>query len=139
MARPKVTGLGTREKPWVLQAPGTAVEYQMYRDERAVPSALVCIAGRTERRFMLRCIQDLYDMLKERGDWMPLGIAVEQKPAEEGTVEAWARSPGNPVGGWYGLTMGMRGQFAMYIPPLMEALSLAEVTHELTDNRMRAL
>ncbi|MCL4507823.1 MAG: hypothetical protein M1434_00930 [Chloroflexi bacterium] len=139
MARVKVRGLGTREKPWVLQAPGTAVEYQMYRDERSEPQALVCIAGSTERRYMSRCIQDLYDMLKERNDWMPLGSTVEQKPAEEGTVEAWARSPGNPVGGWYGLTRGMRGHFAMYIPPLMEALSLAEVTHELKDNRMRAL
>ncbi len=138
MARVKVRGLGTRENPWLLQAPGTAADYQMYRDLAASPPVLVCIAGRTERRYLLRCIEDLYAMLKARGDWMPLGSAEEQKPADGGTVEAWARSPGNPVGGWYGLKPGLRGQFATYIPPLMEALNLAEVTHELKDNRMRA-
>jgi hypothetical protein len=48
-------------------------------------------------------------MLKKHGDWMLLGSADEQKPAAEGTVEAWARSPKNPVHGWYGLKKGLRG------------------------------
>jgi hypothetical protein len=77
-------------------------------------------------------------MLKNHGDWMELGSADEQKSAKEGTVEAWARSESNPVGGWYGLKKGLRGRFGMYIPPLMEALGLAEVTHDAKGNKMRA-
>jgi hypothetical protein len=69
---------------------------------------------------------------------MPLGSADEQKPAAEGTVEAWARSPDNPVGGWYGLKKGLRGRFANYVPPVMVALGLAEVEHQPRNNRMRA-
>ena len=68
-------------------------------------------------------------MLKSRGDWMPLGSADEQKPAAEGTIEAWGRSPKNPVGGWYGLKKGLRGRFGMYVPPALEILRLAEVEH----------
>jgi hypothetical protein len=85
-----------------------------------------------------RCLADLHDMLKEHGDWMELGSADEQKPAKEGTVEAWGRSPDNPAGGWYGLKKGFRGRFGMYIPPLMEELGLAEVEHHSRNNRMRA-
>ncbi len=65
-------------------------------------------------------------------------IADEQKPAKEGSVEAWGRSATNPVGGWYGERKGLRGRFGVYIPPLMEALGLAEVTHDAKANRMRA-
>jgi hypothetical protein len=110
----------------------------MYRDEKANPPALVCIVGKTELRYYLRCLEDLHAMLKAHGDWMPLGSADEQKPAAEGTVEAWGRSPDNPVGGWYGLKKGLRGRFGMYVPPLMEALGLAEVEHNPRNNRMRA-
>jgi hypothetical protein len=78
-------------------------------------------------------------MLKQRGDWMELGSADEQKPAKEGTVEAWGRSPANPIGGWYGLKRGLRGRFAMYIPPLLETLGLAEVEHQARGNRMRGI
>ena len=111
----------------------------MYRDETADPAALVCIVGTTKLSYNLRCIEDLQAMLKKHGDWMLLGSADEQKPAAEGTVEAWARSPKNPVGGWYGLKKGLRGRFAMYVPPLMEALGLAEVEHNAKGNRMRAI
>ena len=52
---------------------------------------------------------------------------------------AWGRSSGNPVGGWYGLKKGLRGRFGMYVPPLMEALGLAEVEHNPRNNRMRAI
>jgi hypothetical protein len=77
-------------------------------------------------------------MLKVHGDWMDLGAADEQKDAKPGTVEAWGRDPSNPVGGWYGLRKGYRGRFGMYMPPLLEALGLAEITHDAKNNRMRA-
>jgi hypothetical protein len=89
-------------------------------------------------RYQLRCLDDLHAMLVARGDWMPLGSADEGKPVADGTVEAWARSADNPVGGWYGLKKGLRGRFANYVPPVMEALGLAEVEHEARNNRMRA-
>jgi hypothetical protein len=134
-----VQGSGTREAPWVLKTPSGSSEFQMHRDETADPPALVCVVGKTELRYHLRCLDDLREMLKAHGDWMLLGSADEQKPAAEGTVEAWARSPGNPVGGWYGLKKGQRGRFAMYVPPVMEVLGLAEVEHNPKNNRMRAL
>ena len=68
-------------------------------------------------------------MLLDHSDWMPLGSTDEQKEAKDGTVEAWAPSSGNPVGGWYGLKKCPRGRFANYVPPVMEALGLAEVEH----------
>jgi hypothetical protein len=139
MVKPKVEGSGTREKPWILKTPSGASEFQMYRDEKADPPALVCLVGKTELRYYLRCIEDLHAMLKAHGDWMLLGSADEQKPAAPGTVEEWARSPKNPVKGWYGLKKGLRGRFGMYVPPLLEALGLAEVEHNPKNNRMRAL
>jgi hypothetical protein len=111
----------------------------MYCDETADPPALVCQVGSTQLRYHLSAIDDLHAMLKAHGDWMPLGGADEQKPAAEGTVEAWGRSPDNPVGGWYGLKKGLRGRFGVYLPPLLEALGLAELTHEKRNNQMRAL
>ena len=139
MGNEAVKGEGTRQQPWQLKTPSGSSEYQMYRDEALDPPALVCVVGKTELRYYLRCIEDLHAMLKAHGDWMPLGSADEQKPAAEGTVEAWGRSPDNPVGGWYGLKKGLRGRFAMYVPPLLEALKLAEVEHNPKNNRMRAL
>jgi len=132
-------GSGTSEDPWVLQTPSGGSEYQMWRDEAADPPTLVCQVGTTRLGYQLRCIEDLHAMLKEHGDWMPLGNADEQKPAAEGTVEAWARSPDNPVGGFYGVKKGLRGRFGNYVPPLMEALGLAEVEHNARNNRMRAI
>ena len=132
-------GKGTKENPWLLKTPPGTSDYMMYRDEAANPPALVCVVGKTELRYHLRCIEDLHTMLKEHGDWMPLGSADEQKPAAEGTVEAWGRSASNPVKGWYGLKKGLRGRFGMYLPPLLEVLGLAEVEHNARNNRMRAL
>ena len=132
-------GSGTIEDPWLLKTPSGSSEYLMYRDEDADPPAIVCIVGKTKLGYQLRAIEDLHAMLKERGDWVPLGSADEQKPAAEGSVEAWGRSPDNPVGGWYGLKKGLRGRFGMYMPPLLEALGLAEVEHNARNNRMRAL
>jgi hypothetical protein len=139
MAMPDMDGEGTKEKPWNLKTPSGSSEFQMYRDETANPPALVCVVGKTELRYHLRCLDDLRAMLKQHGDWMLLGAADEQKPAAEGTVEAWGRSPDNPVGGWYGLKKGLRGRFGMYVPPLMERLGLAEVEHNPKNNRMRAV
>lgn len=139
MSGTTVKGSGTREDPWVLKTPSGSSEYRIHRDEAADPPALVCVVGETVLGYRLRAIEDLHAMLKERGGWVLLGAADEQKPAAEGTVEAWARSPENPVSGWYGLKKGLRGRFGMYVPPLMEALGLAEVEHNPRNNRMRAL
>jgi hypothetical protein len=138
MGKTKSKGSGTRQSPWVLKTPPGTSDFEAYRDEAADPPALVVQVGKTEVRYQLRGLNDLHTMLKRHGDWMPLGSADEQKPAVEGTVEAWARSPKNPVGGWYGLKKGLRGRFGMYVPPVMEALGLAEVEHQPRNNRMRA-
>jgi hypothetical protein len=135
----EVTGEGTPESPWTLRTPPGQSEYLMFRDESRDPPALVCKVGTTELSYHLRCIEDLHAMLKENGDWVPLGAADEQKPAAEGSVEAWGRSESNPVGGWYGLRKGYRGRFGMYVPPLLEHLGLAELEHNPRNNRMRAL
>jgi hypothetical protein len=132
------TAAGTKDDPWVLKTPPGTSEYQMWRDETADPPALVCQVGSTQLKYHLRAIDDLHAMLKQHGDWMPLGAADEQKPAADGTVEAWGRSASNPVGGWYGLRKGYWGRFGMYLPPLLEALGLAELTHDAKNNRMRA-
>ncbi len=132
-------GQGEREDPWVLRTPPGTSEYTMYRDEALDPPALVCQVGTTKLSYDVRAIEDLHAMLKAHGDWMPLGAADEQKPPAEGTVEAWGRSPDNPRSGWYGLRKVYRGRFAMYVPPLLEALGLAELTHDARNNRMRAL
>ena len=139
MATPSSSGQGTPENPWVLKTPSGTSEYSMYRDPAANPPALVCVVGTTKLAYHLRCIEDLHAMLLKHGDWMPLGSADEQKPAAEGTVEAWARATDNPVGGWYGLKKGLRGRFGMYVPPLLEVLGLAEVEHNPKNNRMRAI
>jgi len=130
---------GTEQDPWVLTTPPGTSKYTMYRDEQADPPQLVCQVGTTRLTYDLRAIDDLHTMLTEVGDWVPLGAADEQKPAKEGTVEAFGRAQDNPVGGWYGLRKGYRGRFGMYLPPLLEALGLAEVEHEPRNNRMRAL
>ena len=139
MAKPKAKGSGTKADPWVLKTPPGSSEYTMYKDEEADPPQLVCQVGSTRLTYQLRAIDDLYKMLKKHGDWMPLGGTDEQKAAPEGSVEAWGRSPDNPVGGWYGLKKGYRGRFGVYMPPLLEALGLAEVTHEARNNKMRAV
>jgi hypothetical protein len=132
------TGSGTADDPWILTTPPGKSEFEAWRDEGAEPPALVVQVGTTQLRYQLRCIDDLHAMLKERGDWVPLGNADEQKPAQDGTVEAWGRSAGNPVGGWYGMKKGLRGRFGNYVPPVLEALGLAEVEHNARNNRMRA-
>ena len=135
----KVKGLGTKEKPWELKTPPGTADYQAYREGEADPPALVVQVGKTQLRYHLSAVDDLHAMLTKKGDWVLLGSADEQKPAADGTVEAWGRSPKNPVGGWYGMKKGLRGRFGMYMPPLLEALGMAEVEHNPKNNRMRAL
>ena len=137
--RNDVAGSGTADDPWILATPPGKSEFEAWRDEKADTPALVVQVGTTQLRYQLRCVEDLHAMLREHGDWMPLGNADEQKEAQDGTVEAWARSPANPVGGWYGLKKGLRGRFGNYVPPVLEALDLAEVEHAARNNRMRAI
>jgi hypothetical protein len=131
--------IGTKTNPMALKTPPLSSEYTMHVDDKDGKEVLVCTVGKTVLHYDIRCLNDLNEMLKKHGDWMELGSADEQKPAKEGTVEAWGRSENNPVGGWYGLKKGLRGRFGMYIPPLMEKLGLAEVTHEAKGNKMRAV
>ena len=134
-----MSGAGTQGDPWRLKtAPGSS-EYAMYRDEAADPPALICQVGSTTLRYHLQAIDDLHAWLREQGDWVPLGAADELKPATAGSVEAWARAEDNPVGGWYGLRKGYRGRFGMYLPPLLEELGLAELTHDARNNSVRAI
>jgi hypothetical protein len=130
---------GTKDDPWVLKTPPGSSEYTMYRDESADPPVIVCQVGSTKLTYQARAIDDLHAWLKAQGDWVPLGAADELKPAADGTVEAWGRSESNPVGGWYGTRKGYRGRFGMYLPPLLEELGLAEVTHDARNNSMRAI
>ena len=129
---------GTKDDPWRLStAPGTST-YEMYVDPTD-DEVLVCQVGSTKLLYRLSAIDDLASWLRSQGDWVALGAADEQKPAAEGTVESWGRDESNPVGGWYGLRKGYRGRFGMYLPPLLEHLGLAELTHEARNNRMRAV
>jgi len=130
--------IGTKEKPLQLKTPPLTSNYTMHVEEKDGKEILVCTVGKTVLHYDIRCIDDLYAMLKKHNDWIELGSADEQKPAKEGTVEAWGRSEKNPISGWYGLKKGLRGRFGMYIPPLMEALDLAEVTHDAKGNKMKA-
>ena len=133
-----MSGAGTKADPWRLKTPPQTSEYEMYRDQRDGKDVIVCVVGKTTLLDDARAIDDLHAMLEQRGDWVDLGSADEQKPAKDGTVESWGRSEDNPVGGWYGLKKGLRGRFGMYMPPLLEELGLAEVEHNPRNNRMRA-
>ncbi len=139
MAAAEFTGSGTAEEPWVLWTPSLRSQIEMHKDEAIDPPVLVCTVGKTVLNYDLRIIDDLHPMLKENGDWLELGNTDEQKPAKEGSVEGWARSNDNPIGGWYGLKKGLRGRVGNYVPPVLEALGLAEVEHNARGNRMRAL
>ncbi len=126
------------DDPWKLKTPPGTSEYEIYMDEKDGTEIIMCVVGKTKLYYDARAIEDLHAMLRDHGDWMLLGSKDEKVDTKEGTVEHWARSPDNPVGGFYGLKKGLRGRFAMYIPPLMEELGLAEVEHEKRNNRMRA-
>src|SRR3954468_1748548 len=128
----------TKDNPWKLATPPGTSEFTMHVDEKDGAKILVCTVGKTVLHYDVRCVDDLHRMLKDAGDWVELGGADEQKPAKEGTVEAWARSPKNPIGGWYGLKKGLRGRFAMYVPPVMKVLDYAVVAENPKNKRLRA-
>lgn len=130
--------IGSKENPMNLKTPPLSSEYTMHVDEKDGQEILVCTVGKTILHYDIRCLSDLHMMLKSHGDWMELGSKDEKQDTKEGTVEHWGRSSTNPVGGWYGLKKNFRGRFGMYIPPLMEALNLAELTHEKRGNKMKA-
>ena len=132
-------GSGTKEDPWILKTPPLTSEFQVWKDETASPPALVVQVGKTQLSYQLRALEDAHNMLKAHGDWMPLGNADEGKPTKDGTLENWARSEDNPVGGYYGLRKGYRGRFANYVSPVLELLNLAELEHNARNNRIRAL
>lgn len=132
------SGKGTKSDPWRLKTPPLSSEFTIHRDDEADPPLLVCQVGSTKLTYLARVIEDMHAMLQAHGDWMPLGAADEQKPAADGTVEAWGRAKTNPVGGWYGQKKGYRGRLAMYVPPLLEALGLVELEHAAKNNRVRA-
>ena len=93
----------TKDNPWKLKTPPGRSEYTMHVDEKDGKEVHVCTVGKTVLLYDISAINDLHTMLKKHGDWMDLGGADEQKPAKDGTVEAWGRSEKNPVKGWYGL------------------------------------
>ena len=125
----------TKDNPWQLKTPPGTSEYTMHMDEKDDKKILVCTVGKTVLHYDARCIEDLHAMLKKAGGW---AAQTSKKTTREGTVEAWGRSPANPVGGWYGLKKGLRGRFGVYLPPVMEALGLCELEHNAKNNRMRA-
>ena len=129
----------TKANPWKLKTPPGTSEYEMYIEEKDGNEIIVCVVGSTTLHYDYRCLADLHAMLKEHGDWMELGSKDEKQDTKEGTVEHWGRLASNPIGGWYGLKKNFRGRFGMYIPPLMEALGLAEVEHQARNNRMKAI
>jgi Family of unknown function (DUF6855) len=139
MTAAEFSGTGSANDPWVLWTPSQRSQFHMHKDEDHDPPIIVCTVGKTILHYDLRILDDMAAMLKEHGDWMELGNADEQKPAKEDSVEAWARSADNPIGGWYGLKKGLRGRVGNYVSPLMEALGLVELEHNARGNRMRAL
>ncbi|WP_214466420.1 DUF6855 family protein [Microbacterium flavescens] len=133
------SGSGMPDDPWRLKTPPLTSDYTIHRDDEADPPLLICQVGSTKLTYLSRAVDDLHEMLIAHDDWMPLGAADEQKEPAPGTVEAWGRSPDNLVGGWYGQRKGYRGRFAMYLPPLLEALGLVELEHNARNNRVRAI
>jgi hypothetical protein len=91
--QPISSGSGTSKDPWRLKTPPLSSEYTMHRDTRDGVAVIVCTVGKTVLLYDARCLDDLHAMLVAHGDWMELGSADEQKPAKDGTVEAWGRSP----------------------------------------------
>ena len=132
-------GNGTKDDPWVLKTPSQTSEFQVWQDSTGAPPRLIVQVGATQLYYHLQGLQDCVEMLKSRGDWVALGNADEGKPTPDGSVEAWARDAGNPVGGYYGLRKGYRGRFANYVTPVLELLGLVELEHGTRNNRVRAI
>ena len=134
-----MAGSGTSDDPWQLTtAPGSS-RYTMYRDESADPPVLG-LPGRLDhaevppagRRGPPRLAAGTGRLGSAGGGRRGQGRPGRQR-------RSMGRDPANPVGGWYGLRKGYRGRFGMYLPPLLEALGLVELTHDKRNNTVRAL
>lgn len=130
---------GTEKNPWKLRTLSGDSEYSMYRDYISRREVIVCVVGNTTFHYDYNCLLDLHTLLKEKGDWIELGSTDEHTEAKQNTIEAWARSEKNPIGGWYGLKQGSRGNFGAYIAPLMVELGLAEITNDRESKKIRYL
>lgn len=130
---------GTEKNPWKLRTLSGSSEYAVYRDYISGKEVIVCVVGNTIFHYDYNCLLDLHTLLKENGDWIELGSTDEHTEAKNNTIEAWARSEKNPIGGWYGLKQGSRGNFGAYIAPLMVELGLAEITNDRNDKKIRCL
>jgi hypothetical protein len=128
----------TKDNPWKLKTPPGTAEYTMHIEEKDGKEVLVCTVGKTVLLYDIRCITDLHTMLKKHGDWMDLGGADEQKPAKEGTVEAWGRSEKNPCERLVRFEEGIAWPLRCVPAAVDGSAGLAEVTHEAKGNRMRA-
>lgn len=132
-------GSGDKDDPWLLKTPSLGSEFQAWHDAQSDPPRLVVQVGSTQLSYQWRGIDDCHAMLVAAQDWVDLGNADEGKPCPAGSIEAWARDPGNPVGGYYGLRKGYRGRFANYVTPVMERLGLIALEHKPKGNRARAI
>jgi hypothetical protein len=130
-------GNGTHEDPWILTTPLGRAEFTMHRDEEK--GVLHCQVGKTWLHYQLSALDDLHAMLVEHGDWMELGNKDEKAEVKPDTIEAWGRSPDNPVGGWYGLRKGYRGRFAGYVTPVLQRLGKAEFEKRGRSTWVRAI
>ncbi len=113
-----MAGNGTPDEPWQLTTPAGGGAFTMHVDPDK--DVLHCQVGSTWLHYRRESLDDLYAMLKAHGDWMELGNKDENQPTTPGTVEHWARSDDNPVGGWYGLRKGYRGRFANYVSAVLK-------------------
>lgn len=81
-----------------LVTPPQTSEYTLHVEEKDGKGVLVCTVGKTALHYNVNCVDDLYEMLKQHGDWMELGSADEQKPAKKGR---WSLGPlGEKPGRW---------------------------------------
>jgi hypothetical protein len=122
-----------------IQTPtGTPFQYFINCEEAVI--AIITEKG-NRHDYQLSALTDLYQWLRNtlRGEWILLGTKKEDEIVNPITVESWARSPDNPVNGYYGLTPGRRGQFASYIPSILEHMGVVEVEHNAKNNRVRAI
>lgn len=132
-------GSGVKEDPWLLKTPSLSSQFSAWKRGDGAESELVVVVGNTQLSYQWRALEDAQKMLIAHGDWMLLGNADEGKPVKPDTIEEWARSDANPVGGYYGLRKGYRGRFANYATPMMELLGLIELEHNARNNRARAV
>lgn len=119
-----MSGNGTPQDPWVITTPPGKSEFKIWRDE--AKQVLHCQVGKTWLHYQISALDDALAMLKAHGDWMELGNKDEKQDTKQGTVEHWARSESNPVGGWYGIRKGYRGRFANYVIPILKEQGLVE-------------